>query len=84
MTTQEAINHLHTYSSTNGRGQTTQNQHEEAKRMARAALEKQIPQKPVPDGYKDKWPVCGLVVKVGEKYCKHCGVALDWKVGNDD
>ena len=48
--------------------------------MAVDALQKQIPQKPIPDGYKDKCPACGLVVKFGEKYCKGCGIALDWKV----
>lgn len=41
MTKEEAIKHLHTYSSTNGSGQTTQEQHEEAKRMAIKALEAQ-------------------------------------------
>lgn len=39
MTTEEAIKHLHTYSSTNGSGLTTQDQHEEAKKMAITALE---------------------------------------------
>ena len=38
MTIDEAIRHLETYSSTNGSGQTTQQQHEEAKRIARVAL----------------------------------------------
>lgn len=38
MTIQEAIYHLHTFSSTNGSGQTTQKQHEEAKEMAIKAL----------------------------------------------
>ena len=78
MTIKEAINHLCTFSSTNGSGQTSQDQHKEAKRMAIAALEKQIPRKPIPDGYKDKCPVCGLVVKFGEHYCKGCGQKLRW------
>ena len=39
MTKEEAIKHLHTYSSTNGSGLTTQDQHEEAKKMAIKALE---------------------------------------------
>lgn len=38
MTKKEAIAHLYTHSSTNGSGQTTQAQHEEAKRMAIEAL----------------------------------------------
>ena len=41
MTKEEAIKHLHTYSSTNGSGLTTQDQHEEAKKMAIKALETQ-------------------------------------------
>ncbi len=40
MTREEAIRHLDTYSSTNGSGQTTDEQHKEAKRMAVEALEK--------------------------------------------
>lgn len=39
MTKEEAIKHLYTYSSTNGSGLTTQDQHEEAKKMAIKALE---------------------------------------------
>lgn len=42
MTNSEAIRHLHTYSSTNGSGQTTQEEHEEAKRKAISALQEQI------------------------------------------
>ncbi len=38
MTKEEAIRHLHTFSSTLGSGQTTQDQHEEAKRIAIQAL----------------------------------------------
>ena len=41
MTKEEAIKHLHTYSSINGSGITTQDQHEEAKKMAIKALETQ-------------------------------------------
>ena len=41
MTIDEAIRHLYTYSSTNGSGQTTQDQHEEAKLMAIKALKAQ-------------------------------------------
>lgn len=39
MKSDEAIKHLNTYSTTLGSGQTTQAQHEEAKRMAIKALE---------------------------------------------
>ena len=41
MTREEAIHHLCTYSSTNGSGQTTDEQHNEAKRMAIEALEQE-------------------------------------------
>ena len=41
MTKEEAIKHLHTYSSTNGSGLTTQDQHEEAKNIAIKALKTQ-------------------------------------------
>lgn len=37
--TEEAIKHLETYSTTNGSGQTSQAQHEKAKRIAIKALE---------------------------------------------
>lgn len=40
MTREEAIRHLGTYSSTMGSGLTTQEQHEEAKKMAIEALER--------------------------------------------
>ena len=38
MTREEAIHHLYTYSTTMGSGQTTDKQHEEAKRIAIRAL----------------------------------------------
>lgn len=41
MTREEAIHHLYTYSSTNGSGQTTDEQHNEAKRMGIKALEQE-------------------------------------------
>ena len=41
MTREEAIRHLNTYSTTNGSGQTSQAQHEEAKRMGIKALEQE-------------------------------------------
>ena len=40
MSIDEAISHLGTYSSTMGSGQTTQEQHEEAKRVARDTIRK--------------------------------------------
>lgn len=47
MTREEAIKHLETYSTTNGSGQTTQAQHEEAKQMAIEALEQESKWTPV-------------------------------------
>lgn len=40
MTFDEALHHLYTYSSTLGSGQTTQAQHEEAKKVAIATMRK--------------------------------------------
>lgn len=40
MTFDEALDHLYTYSSTLGSGQTTQAQHEEAKKVAIATMRK--------------------------------------------
>lgn len=40
MTIDEALHHLHTYSSTLGSGQTPQAQHEEAKKVAIATMRK--------------------------------------------
>lgn len=44
MTREEAIRHLHTYSTTMGSGQTSDEQHNEAKRMAIQALSADKPQ----------------------------------------
>lgn len=52
----------------------------------KSAIEKQIPKKPY---LKDLWelgtmqgvacPNCDTIfITAGEKYCKHCGQALDW------
>ena len=40
MTFDEALDHLYTYSSTLGSGQTTQDEHEEAKKVAIATMRK--------------------------------------------
>lgn len=40
MTIDKAISHLDTYSSTMGSGQTTQEQHEDAKRVAKETMRK--------------------------------------------
>lgn len=55
MTREEAIRHLNTYSTTNGSGQTSQAQHEEAKRIGIKALE----QEPILDK---------IIAEIEEKY----------------
>ena len=67
MTKEEAIKHLHTYSSTNGSGQTTQDQHEEAKKMAIKALETQLQWIPVSDRLPttDRRVLCQTLTKKG-------------------
>ena len=90
MTRDEAIRHLYTYSSTNGSGQTTQEQHEEAKRMAIDALKQ-------PERKTEKWIIepydaqndifihrCGTCMRVAMlgghttkfKFCPLCGSAM--------
>lgn len=76
MTTQEAIDYIKQHCNPDYPSGKTE--WETAINMAIGALQKQIPQKPVPDGYKDKCPACGLVVKFGEHYCKGCGQKLRW------
>lgn len=88
MTCEEAIRHLHTYSSTNGSGQTTYQQHLEAKRLAIDALEKQKPLRPGPD---ELDPIntnriikpcgnCGEELKtVLWDYCPWCGQKIKWR-----
>lgn len=50
------------------------------------ALEKQIPRKPIEDGYFDRpcvCPECGqeFGFNSGFKYCENCGQAIDWSDG---
>lgn len=78
MTPEEAIVKLEVYSSTNGSGQCTDEEHLEAKRIAVKALEKQIPKKL--SGV--EWyscPVCNQkYLGRTEKHCRNCGQALYW------
>lgn len=55
------------------------------------AIEKQIPKKPIEDGYYDEpcvCPNCGsnVINEVDNdyqfEYCYHCGQSLDWSVDN--
>ena len=58
MTFDEALDHLYTYSSTLGSGQTTQAQHEEAKRVAIDVMRKYQKQERVLDKIReivDEW-----------------------------
>lgn len=54
MTIDEALHHLHTYSSTLGSGQTTQAQHEEAKRVAIDVMRKYQKQERVLDKIRER------------------------------
>ena len=67
MTRDEAIRHLYTYSSTNGSGQTKQEQHEEAKRIAIEAL--QQPERKTGKWLPDKHDMAGY----GYFDCSECG-----------
>ena len=60
---------------------------DDAMDLAILALEKQIPKKPIEDGYYDEPSVCpncgGNVINQADndyhfQYCHYCGQALDW------
>lgn len=64
----------------------------EALKMAISALEKQIPKKPIEDGYYDEpaeCPNCGEnVINMADndyhfQHCHYCGQALDWSDSDD-
>ena len=76
MTTQEAIDYIKRHCNPDYPFGKTE--WETAINMAVDALQKQIPENPIPDGYEDKCPACGLIVKFGELYCKGCGQKLRW------
>lgn len=61
MTREEAIRHLHTLSTTMGSGQTSDEQHKEAKRMAIEALSA--------DAVHGEW----VIRENGNKECSVCG-----------
>lgn len=66
----------------------------EAMRMAIKALEKQIPKKPIHDGYDYRCPSCRTAVEyecmvnnpdalkswTRDSFCGDCGQAIDWEV----
>lgn len=67
MTIDKAINHLGTYSSTMGSGQTTQAQHEEAKRVGIEAMRKYQEIKQILDDCDlEAWEVLEKIRKVVE------------------
>ncbi len=92
ITTQEAIIKLDVYSSTNGSGQCTDEEHLAAKEMAKKALQKEIPLQPLE---RDLWelgtatgyscPNCGYDLPVGyfRKRCCECGQSLNWSSGRE-
>lgn len=82
MNREEAIKHLETYSTTLGSGQTTQAQHEEAKRMAIKALEREQ-QKYTRPRHCD---CCGVLLtkennKCGYELCDECNERLEQMCG---
>lgn len=58
-----------------------------AVQMAREALEKQIPKKPISitisgiSRYKSGVCKCGTAIAMVYKYCPNCGQAIDWSEG---
>lgn len=78
MNREEAIKHLETYSTTLGSGQTTQAQHEEAKRMAIKALERERKKYTRPR----HCDCCGVLLtednnKCGYELCDECNERLE-------
>lgn len=74
MTNEEAIKHLNS-------NEIYTDDWDEAILMAKEALEKQIPKKPV-GGVKAAGicPNCNRnYVEYKDKYCRRCGQALDWR-----
>ena len=79
MTNEEALTYLRQLVAPSAR-------HLEAMRLAKEALEKQIPKKPIPtmeeqdDGTKAlsfKCPACNEFLFIGD-WCWYCGQRLDW------
>lgn len=86
MTNEEAIAKLEVYSSTNGSGQCTSDEHQEAKELAIKALKKQIPKKPeqgTTNAFIYACPTCGgpvgslEVEEIWCDFCPKCGQAID-------
>lgn len=100
MTPREAAKKLSWYSTTNGCGQCTDDDHKKAKTLAITALKKQVPKKLDFDGRVydrqksciydiSHCPVCKHEFKEntnewGSAFCQDCGQALDWSENNAD
>ena len=92
MTPQEAIKRIKNHNEIHSRAEKDFAIHiTEALKIAIKALEKQIPKKPIEDGYYDEpcvCPNCGSnVINEADndyqfEYCYYCGQALDWSVDN--
>lgn len=86
MKVEEAIKKLSVYSTTKGSGQCTDDEHQEAKKMAISALEKQKARKVIwqfinrdfnTNNYKCFCPTCNKKLKPYEHLCE-CGQKLEW------
>ena len=51
----------------------------DALEIAKKALKKQIPEKPMPLSVYFICPVCGSAVEYPFEYCRGCGQAIDWE-----
>lgn len=86
MTNEDAIAKLEVYSSTNGSGQCTFDEHQKAKELAIKALKRQMPKKPE-QGTNNTFiyacPTCGgpvgslEVEEIWCDFCPKCGQAID-------
>lgn len=98
MTPQEAIQRIQQHNEIHRRKEHFAVHITKALQMAVAALEKQIPQKPIleGDGYADGNPVYDIaycpvcnhdfeegINDWGSAYCPDCGQALDWEETNE-
>lgn len=64
---------------------------DEVKDMCIESLEKQIPKKPMEVITEDNEFICmicpscqEIAVEFNDRFCKHCGQALDWSDNNED
>ena len=88
MDAKSAISVLNMAVTYNGCGRATSDDMEEALKLAKEALKKQIPEKLLPEQHYygiGKCSRCGVIfTDDGAKYCGNCGQALDWEEGGDE